>query len=149
MKHFGYGSNLNQDFLSKYCPSTEFIIKAYLPNYQVQFRYWSKKRRGGISSIVEKPGELVHGVIYEISESDLRDLDILESVHQGLYSRDKYLVLGEDSEWHQADLYRVVNPQGPFTPSKSYVELMLEGAKQHAIDPGYIQKIQEIYQRSE
>jgi hypothetical protein len=124
-------------------------MKAYLPNYQVQFRYWSKKRRGGISSIVEKPGELVHGVIYEISKSDLRDLDILESVHQGLYSRDNYLVLGEDSEWHQADLYRVVNPQGPFTPSKSYVELMLEGAKQHAIDPGYIQKIQEIYQRSE
>ncbi|MBD3206893.1 gamma-glutamylcyclotransferase [Candidatus Bathyarchaeota archaeon] len=149
MKHFGYGSNLNQDFLKKYCPSTKFLMKAYLPNYEVQFRYWSKKRRGGISSIIEKAGELVHGVIYDITSNELQELDILESVPQGVYSRDKFLVLGEDLEWHQADLYRVVNPQGPFTPSKTYVELMLEGAKQHQLDPIYVQKIQEIYYRSE
>lgn len=149
MKHFGYGSSLNQEFLKKYCPSTKFVMKAYLPNYEVQFRFWSKKRRGGISSIIEKAGELVHGVIYDITSNELDDLDILESVPQGLYSRDKFLVLGEDLEWHQADLYRVVKPQGPFTPSKTYVELMLEGAKQHELDPRYIQKIQEIYNRSE
>jgi hypothetical protein len=110
---------------------------------------WSKKRRGGISSIIGKAGELVHGVIYDITRNELEDLDILESVPQGVYSRDKFLVLGEDLEWHQADLYRVVNPQGPFTPSKTYVELMLEGARQHRLDSVYIQKIQEIYQRIE
>ena len=149
MKHFAYGSNLNEEFLKKYCPSAEFIMKAYLPNYQVQFRFWSKKREGGISTIIEEPGEIVHGVLYEIGNTDLNNLDILESVPQGLYSREKFLILGEDKKWHLADLYRVVNPQGPFTPSKTYVELMLDGAKKHELDSDYIRKIRRIYNKSE
>lgn len=40
-------------------------------------------------------------------ESELEALDILESVPKGLYRRDTFLVLGEDGEWHRADLYRV------------------------------------------
>jgi gamma-glutamylcyclotransferase (GGCT)/AIG2-like uncharacterized protein YtfP len=149
MKHFGYGSNLNQGFLRDYCPSANFIMRAFLPNYQVQFRFWSKRRQGGISTIIEKPGELVHGVVYEISSSDLKKLDILESVPQGLYSRNEFLVLGEDRKWHTVDLYRVINPQGPFTPSRSYVKLMLEGAREHNLDPDYIRKIENIYDKSE
>lgn len=123
-------------------------MKAYLPNYEVQFRFWSKKRQGGISSIIEKPGRLVHGVIYECDEDELVDLDILESVPQGLYKRETFKVLGEDREWHEADLYRVAKPQGPFTPSKGYVELMITGAKEHGLDPEYVKKIEAIYKRS-
>lgn len=147
MYHFGYGSNLNMEFLSEYVPSAEFVIKAYLPNYEVQFRFWSKKRQGGISSIIEKPGHLVHGVIYECDEEELKELDILESVPQGLYRRETFKVLGEDKEWYDADLYRVVNPQGPFTPARGYVDLMISGAKDHGLDPGYIQEIEAIYER--
>ena len=145
MYHFGYGSNLNLEFLHKYLPSSRFVMKAYLPNYEVQFRFWSKKRQGGISSIIEKPGNLVHGVIYECDESEIKELDILESVPQGLYKREIFKVLGEDGQWHDADLYRVVDPKGPFTPSKGYVELMLTGAKRHCLDPDYIKVIETIY----
>ena len=98
MFHFGYGSNLNLEFLHQYLPSARFIMKAYLPNYEVQFRFWSKKRQGGISSIIEKPGGLVHGVIYECDESEIKELDILESVPQGLYKREVFKVLGEDGK---------------------------------------------------
>ena len=146
MFHFGYGSNLNQGFLRQYCPSAEFVMKAYLPNYEVQFRFWSKRRLGGISTIIEKPGGLVHGVIYNVPEEELLDLDVLESVPQGLYRREAFLVLGEDGGWHEADLYRVARPQGPFTPSRGYVELMLSGAREHGLDPGYIKKIEVLYE---
>ena len=148
MYHFGYGSNLNQEFLKQYLPSARFVMKAYLPNYEVQFRFWSKKRQGGISSIIEKPGGLVHGVIYECDEDEIKELDILESVPQGLYKRELFKVLGEDGEWHDADLYRVAKPKGPFTPAKGYVELMLLGAKKHGLDPEYIKVIEAIYERS-
>ncbi len=148
MYHFGYGSNLNMAFLREYVPSAEFVMKAYLPNYEVQFRFWSKKRQGGISSIIEKPSHLVHGVIYACDEEELKELDILESVPQGLYRRETFKVLGEDKEWHDADLYRVATPRGPFTPSRGYVELMISGAKDHRLDPGYIQEIEAIYERS-
>ena len=148
MYHFGYGSNLNLEFIREYCPSSEFIMRAYLPNFEVQFRFWSKKRQGGISTIIEAPGELVHGVIYEIPEQELIDLDILESVPQGLYKRETFRVLGENMEWQKADLYRVSDPKGPFIPSRSYVELMLTGAKAHGIDPEYVKKIEELYEES-
>ncbi len=149
MYHFGYGSNLNMDFLRQYVPSAEFVMKAYLPNYEVQFRFWSKRRQGGISSsIIEKPGGLVHGVIYECDEKELVELDILESVPQGLYNRETFKVLGENRKWVDADLYRVAKPMGPFTPAKGYVELMLSGARIHGLDPEYVKVIEAIYERS-
>jgi gamma-glutamylcyclotransferase (GGCT)/AIG2-like uncharacterized protein YtfP len=148
MRHFGYGSNLNMGFLRGNCPGAEFVMRAFLPNYEVQFRFWSERRQGGISTIIEKPGGLVHGVIYEIPEDELLDLDVLESVPQGLYRRETFLVLGEDREWHEADLYRVAEPRGSFTPSRSYVEFMLAGAKAHGLAPEYVKKIEEIYERS-
>jgi gamma-glutamylcyclotransferase (GGCT)/AIG2-like uncharacterized protein YtfP len=148
MYYFGYGSNLNQDFLHQYVPSAEFLMKAYLPNFEVQFPFWSRKRQGGISSIIEKPGGLVHGVIYECDENELLDLDILEGVPQRLYKRETFKVLGENRLWYNADLYRVVKPQGPFTPSKSYVELLLSGVKAHALDPEYLEVIKSIYEHS-
>jgi gamma-glutamylcyclotransferase (GGCT)/AIG2-like uncharacterized protein YtfP len=148
MYHFGYGSNLNIQFLRKYVPSAEYLMKAYLPNYEVQFRFWSKSRNGGISTIIENPGKLVHGIIYEVDAEEMTELDILESVPQGLYKRETYLVLGKDQKWHDADLYRVAEPRGPFTPSRGYVELMLSGAKEHGIDPEYVKIIEAIYERS-
>jgi len=148
MRHFGYGSNLNMEFLRGYCPGAEFVMKAYLPNYEVQFRFWSERRQGGISTIIEKPGSLVHGVIYEVPEEELLDLDVLESVPQGLYRRETFLVLGEDGEWHEADLYRVAEPKGLFTPSRGYVDLMLGGARAHGLASEYVKKIEEIYEES-
>lgn len=148
MYHFAYGSNLNLNFLNQYVPSAEYVMKAYLPNFEVQFRFWSKKRQGGISSIIEKPGGMVHGVIYECDEEDMKKMDVLESVNQGLYKRETFKVLGEDQNWYDADLYRVVKPQGPFTPARSYVELMLSGAKAHGLDREYIRFIENIYEQS-
>jgi len=92
---------------------------------------------------------MVHGVIYECDEEEMVELDRIESVPQGLYTRDTMLVLGEDGKWLKADLYRVTNPKGPFTPAKSYVELMLSGAREHKLDPGHIKVIEAIYARSE
>ena len=91
---------------------------------------------------------MVHGVIYDCDEKDMIELDILESVPQGLYKRETFKVIGEDAKWYDADLYRVSNPQGPFTPARGYVELMLAGARQHGLDPNYVKIIEAIYERS-
>ena len=148
MYYFGYGSNLNLEYLKEHCPSAKFVMKAYLPNYEVQFRFWSKRRNGGISTIISNPGELVHGIIYDVSPKDIEVLDIRESVPQGLYKRETFKVLGEDGKWHDADLYRVTEPEGPYIPSKDYVKLMLSGSKRHNIDPLYINKIKKMLEQS-
>jgi len=144
MKYYAYGSNLSTEFIREYCPSAEFIMRANLPNFKVEFRHYSEDFNGGISSIIETPGEMVKGVIYEIDDEEILALDILESIPEGLYRRDRFLVLGEDGDWHHADLYRVSNPSGPYTPSKGYVDYMVAGAKEHQIDPEYTARFEAL-----
>jgi cation transport regulator ChaC len=142
--HFGYGSNLSGRFMREHCPNVQFVMKGYLPNYRVEFRFYSENRKGGISSIMEAPGEMTHGVIYSMPKKEMEDLDVLESVPEGLYKRETFLVLGDDGKWLEADLYRVSNPEGPFTPAKSYLDLMIEGAREHGLDPDYIEKLESM-----
>ena len=148
MLNLGYGSNLSQKYLSSHCPSAKYVMKAYLPNYEVQFRFWSERRNGGISTIIPKLGKLVHGILYDISEEDMAVLDERESVPEGLYKREAILVLGEDGNWHKAETYYVAEPKGPFTPSRVYVETMIEGANYHKLDPEYIKKLEAILKTS-
>jgi gamma-glutamylcyclotransferase (GGCT)/AIG2-like uncharacterized protein YtfP len=133
MLHFGYGSNLNiksvQEDLN---PNATYVMKGFLPNFEV----------------MEAPGELVHGALYEMTEQDLIAMDNLEDCYKGTYKRETFLVLGEDGKWHEAELYRVIDPQGPFPPARSYVEIMLAGARDLELDPAYIEKIEEFYRQS-
>lgn len=141
MLHFAYGSNLSAKFLRQLCPTAVFQMKAELPNFRIAFPFYSQKRQGGISSIISAPGEIVRGVLYEVTQQEMEEKDVAESVPQGLYVRETYLVLGEDRRWHSADLYRCAKPTGPYTPARSYVELMLEGAEEHQLDPNYIKEL--------
>lgn len=138
MYYFAYGSNLSTRFMKKYCPSATFVMKADLANYKIEFRHYSSSLQGGISSIVEAPGELVQGIIYVVPENEIIEMDILESVPEGLYRREQFLVLGDNGLWHSVDLYRVADPKGPFAPSERYVEWMIEGAQEHGLTPEYI-----------
>ena len=90
------------------------------------------------------PGDAVHGVVYKLSQPDLAALDALEDLDEGIYIRETHLVLGEDREWHQAELYRVATPEGPFEPSSRYVGWMLDGAHEHGLPAEYISKIEDL-----
>jgi hypothetical protein len=148
MLHFGYGSNLRAAFVSELLPSAKLVMKAYLPNYEVQWPAWSDTFRGGTSSIVETPGELVEGVLYDCPERELKELDYKPGLYIPAYKRETFTVMGEDGEWHQAELYRLRTLSGPFPPSRSYVEGMLSGAQELGLSAGYIEKIEGWLQQS-
>lgn len=150
MFHFGYGSNLSIEFVQEeLVPDAKFVMKGYLPNFEVQFPFWSEEVQGGYSGIMEAPGELVHGALYEVAEEELIALDDMEGVYKDRYRRETLLVWGEDGEFHPAELYRVIDPQGPFPPSRDYVEIMLTGARDLGLDPDYIEKIEGFLGRAQ
>ncbi|MEM8856798.1 MAG: gamma-glutamylcyclotransferase family protein [Chloroflexota bacterium] len=144
MLNFSYGSNMSTRYVRDYCPSAKYVMRATLPNFEIQFRRFSTDLNGGISTIIEAPGQRVEGVIYDIPEKEILELDILEDLPLGLYRRDSFLVLGEDQQWHTADLYRVVKPEGPFAPSAKYIEMMITGATEHQLSPAYIDKLKNL-----
>ncbi len=150
MLHFGYGSNLSIKAVHEDLnPNAKYVMKGFLPNFEVSWPMWSEEEQSGYSGIMEAPGELVHGALYEMTEQELIAMDNLEDCYKDLYKRETFLVLGEDDKWHKADLYRVIDPKGPFPPARSYVEIMLAGARDLELDPEYIKKIEEHYRQSQ
>ena len=149
MFHFGYGSNLSiKSVHADLNPNAKYVMKGFLPNFEVSWPMWSEEEQSGYSGIMEAPGELVHGALYEMTEQELIAMDNLEDCYKGTYKRETFLVLGEDGKWHNAELYRVIDPQGPFPPARSYVEIMLAGARDLELDPEYIEKIEEFCRQS-
>lgn len=147
--YVGYGSNLNVEMTTtELLPNGRFVMKAYIPNYQVQFRKWSNNSRGGISNIMEVPGEMVEAAMYECPQSDLDTLDYRLDYYVPDYKREVFKVMGEDSKWYQASLYRLWEPKGPFPPARRYVEGMLEGARQLGLSPEYIERIEGFLRES-
>jgi hypothetical protein len=43
----------------------------------------------------------------------------------------------------------VIDPKGPFPPSRDYVDIMIEGARDLGLDPEYIKKIEEFHKQSQ
>ena len=147
--YVGYGSNLNVEMTTtELLPNGRFVMKAYIPNYQVQFRKWSNNSKGGISNIMEVPGEMVEAAMYQCPRSDLDHLDYRLDYYVPDYKREVFKVLGEDGRWYQASLYRLWEPKGPFPPARGYVEGMLEGARQLGLSPEYIERIEGFLRES-
>ena len=142
--HFGYGSNMSEAYMKQFTPSLNYVMNAQLPNFEIQFRKYSQDMGGGISSIIEKPGGMIYGVLYWIPKKEMEALDILEDVPLGIYKRETFQVLGEDGKWYDADLYRVTEPKGPFEPASKYLDLMIAGSTEHNINPKWIAKLKKM-----
>lgn len=145
MLYFSYGSFIDSETLKRHAPSARFVTKAVLPNYEVQFNFFSKTYSGGVTGVEPAPGMLALGVVYNVSPEDLNHLDKIEGVPQGIYYRQGILVVNETGELLEAETYRTTEPKGPFRTTRRYLGLMLKGAKEHALDPGYIWELEELY----
>ncbi len=142
--YFGYGSNLDEDYMRQFTPSLKFVTTAHLPNFEIQFRKYSTDLEGGISSIIPNPSGLVQGVVYTIKKTEMEALDILEDVPLGIYSRETFKVIAPDGIWYNADLYRVTNPKGPYSPSIKYLGYMIKGAKAQGINKPWIDYLEAL-----
>ena len=138
---YAYGSLLSPALMRQPCPSATLVIKADLPNFEIQFRVPSDTGRGGTSGIFEAPGQLVQGVIYSVRTSEIPDLDILEGVPEGKYEKAQFLVLGEDKDWYEVSLYMPAAPGDLIPPAPHYLDDMIAGARAHGLDTDYTEKL--------
>jgi gamma-glutamylcyclotransferase (GGCT)/AIG2-like uncharacterized protein YtfP len=145
MLYFSYGSFLDSETLRKHAPNAKFIKRAILPDFEVQFNFLSKTYGGGVTGIEPAPGKKALGVLYDVSPDEMERLDIVEGIPTGIYYRQTVTVVDEDGNHHQAETYRTTDPKGPYTPTRRYLGLMIKGAKEHGLDPDYIEELEELY----
>jgi hypothetical protein len=75
MYYFAYASNLNRKQMTERCPGSKPAFSAVLPNYKLIFVGWSRQSKGGVASIKPVKREKVMGAVYDISETNLKQLD--------------------------------------------------------------------------
>ena len=141
MLYFTYGSFMDINNLNKHTPSAKFVCKAIIPNWEVQFNYYSNNYKGGCTGIEPALNKLVRGAVYEIPPDEMEHLDTIEGIPQGTYYRHPIMVVSEQGETMLAHVYRTTNPRGPFKPTKKYLNYMLDGARALGLPEEYIKSL--------
>ncbi len=144
MYYFSYGSFLDFETLKKHCPSAEFVTKAILPNWEVQFNFMSRTYNGGVTGIEPALNKIVHGVVYSLTEDEMMHLDTIEGVPSGIYYRHTITVVDNGGKPMKVYTYRTTNPRGPFKPTKRYLTLMIRGAKAWGLDTEWIRELESM-----
>lgn len=145
MLYFSYGSFLDSENLKKHAPQSEYMARAVLLDFEVQFNFLSITYDGGVTGVEPAAGKKALGVLYNVPPDEIEKLDIVEGVPAGIYYRQAVTVVDEDGNEHQAETYRTTDPKGPFTPTRRYLGLMIKGANEHGLDPDYIRELEDLY----
>ena len=95
--YFAYGSNLDYVRMFHRCESAEVVCRATLDGYRLVFMENNSKRI--VANIIKEKGHHVDGVVYEITEKDLKRLDAFEG-HPNVYKRKQVTISikGEDKK---------------------------------------------------
>ncbi len=137
--YFAYGSNMNRaQMLSRAGQILEEEV-ARLENYELVF---NKKARGGsaTANIRPAPGKTVHGVLYKIPESAYRNLDRFEGVPEH-YRRIEVLATNGAGKKIAAQAYIATKVEKGLRPAPHYLQVILDGAKEHNLPEEYIGQI--------
>ena len=136
--YFAYGSNMNRGQMHKRCPGSEFKCRAFLQDYEFVFDGYSKNWGGSVANIVQKNGNVVEGVIFKITKSDLGSLDRFEG-EGSVYDRVELTVMDNEARNIQVYVYKRTG-QKIGKPSESYRNTIIIGACECELSQGYIKK---------
>jgi gamma-glutamylcyclotransferase len=136
ISYFAYGSNMSTAQMSKRCPNAIKIGVATLTGYEFMI---NKK---GYAGVIAKQDALVIGILWIISSEDKAALDICEGAYleNGAYYR-KYLAVVTEQGSVDSLVYIARNTtEGQ--PNEGYLELIVDAARDHGIDGGYVQSLE-------
>jgi gamma-glutamylcyclotransferase (GGCT)/AIG2-like uncharacterized protein YtfP len=123
---------MNPADFARTCPSAKLVcMDAVLFGYRLVFNGRSLRRGGGVANIESGRGT-VHGVLWDVPESEVPALDRREGA-PFVYARFPVKVR-VNRDWVHAQTYQLVRPlDDEIAPSPEYAQLMLDGIA----NPGY------------
>ncbi len=140
--YFAYGSNLHLRQFKRRCPGATVVGRARLPDYRLAFTRYSTRRKGGVADIVPQPGAEVWGALYDVDEAGMAALDEFEGAPRA-YRRETVLVI-DDAGAERAAVAYVANQTGQFAPSRQYLSIIANGARDHGLPEEYVRAIEQV-----
>ena len=144
IKYFAYGSNMSSKIMTEVCPTHKLLGPARLMDHRLAFTRKSAKSGSGVADIVRAPGLVVWGLLYEIDQNEVVDLDRKEDLGKA-YTRINVNVALEDGSVHQTMTYTVIS-KAPIEirPSTEYLDTILQGAKDHNFEGRYTRFLESL-----
>ena len=120
--YIAYGSNTNHKFMESRCPDAEFIAKAIIKNYRLEFH---GKENHSYLTIVPDDNSEIETAVWAISETDESALDNYEGFPT-LY-RKEMLEIKINGTTKQALVYIMNDGAEKALPCESYFNCVLDG----------------------
>ncbi len=143
MLYFAYGSNMERHHMKRRCRSAKFVAAATLRDYELNFTGTSLMWGGGVADLSPAKGKVVEGVLWDIAEADLKELDEYEG-YPKIYVRRNVEVEASDGRKMQAFAYFMARPSLYKAPSRRYLRLLVSGAEEHGLSDEYIMNLEAI-----
>ncbi|MBT4710108.1 MAG: gamma-glutamylcyclotransferase [Alphaproteobacteria bacterium] len=144
MKYFAFGSNMLTERLRARCPSAHPIGKGYAEGYRVRFSKRSEDGSGK-ATLVRASGHNAFGVLFTIAAPDVVALDKAEGTG---YLRDDLFEITQFPLGHSltAATYhaRPKAMDDGLQPYDWYQDLVVAGARQHALPGDYIDMLASV-----
>ncbi len=140
--YFAYGSNMDDAQMANRCQNYKYIAIGTLPGHQ--FIINSR----GVATIVPKKNTVVYGVVWALSEDDVKRLDRYEGVSRGFYKKVDIPVLVTHFSPINMLVY-IAEESQLGKPRLGYLENIIAAAIKHSLSPGYIQELKRWLRPSE
>ena len=141
---FGYGSNMNPEHLSE---RKGVNILEYTPAVLKDYKMAFNKKAFALvepaySGIEYEKGAEIHGLAYKITKQDMELLERSEGIGS-VYNKMEVPLLAYDGRTLIGNmLTNVTKPDGEYQPSKRYLKLLVNGAKEVGLSDEYIKRLE-------
>ena len=137
--YLAYGSNMNRGiFESRRGMRPIQAQPALLQNYRLRFNLAIGPGERAVANLESQSGARAWGVLYLITVEQSEHLDYMEGVPRGAYRRIPVSAIVDGSEQIAAFTYQSDRISLGRKPSPRYIGLLIEGAVQHGLPPGYL-----------
>jgi gamma-glutamylcyclotransferase (GGCT)/AIG2-like uncharacterized protein YtfP len=140
--YFAYGSNLDREDWAAFCARhgadpdcLRPLGTALLPDAELVFNYRSPVRGGGALNLAPRRGQVVQGVLFEVTGEGWEVLDAKEGVASGRYARSARVAIAGGGATVPVVTYEVVRErlERHVAPTAAYVETVSRGLAAHGL----------------
>ena len=137
--YFAYGSNMKIDRMTKRVPSAKPAGYARLVDKKLAFNKISTDGSGK-TIIVDAKNSIVLGVLFEVNEDEIVNLDDAEKG----YERQNIVVLNNDGQQIHAFTYISAQTNNDLKPYDWYLKFLIDGAHENNLPKDYIESLKRL-----
>ena len=129
---------MNPKYLKEKGIAYKSAYAAILYDHGICFSTKTNDWKIAMIDLVEKKGENIEGVLYDVSDDVIKVFDGLEKVSDNKHNRIKVKVKSKDGNIYEADTFISSRKDGDFIPSKEYIDVIIGGAQINGLSGKYI-----------